>query len=279
MSSALLPALMMLASGSVHAIVNAMVKAGPDRTAHMALMSFSSAVVVAPLIPFVPLPHGAWGWLALSMVVHLAYFQGLVRALDAGDLSSAYPIFRGTAPLLSAGAAILWFGESLSGQTTIGIILIAGGMLAMVSGRHVNRETLIWSLFTGVLVAAYTVIDAKAVRSAPDTFGFIIWFFFSLGLCNLGTGLVARRRALFPYFAANWRHGGLAGALSVVTFGLALAALALGEVAPLAALRETGMVTALFISIVFLKEPVSMGRAAAILAITAGAVIIVAGQG
>jgi uncharacterized membrane protein len=53
----------------------------------------------------------------------------------------------------------------------------------------------------------------------------------------------------------------------------------MGDVAPLAALRETGMVTALIISILFLKEPVSMGRGAAILAISAGAVIIVSGQG
>lgn len=277
-TSALAPALLMLASGSIHAIVNAMVKAGPDRTSHMALMSFSSAVVVAPLIPFVPLPHGAWGWLAISMVVHLVYFQCLVRALDAGDLSSAYPIFRGSAPLLTAIIAVLWFGEHIHLYTGIGIVLIAGGMLGMIAGRHVNRQTLLWSLLTGVTIALYTAIDAKAVRSAPDVFGFIIWFFFALGLCNLGTGLVARGPRIFPYFKEHWRHGGLAGALSVLTFGMALAALALGEVAPLAALRETGMVTALIISILFLKEPVSLGRGVAILAITAGAVIIVAGQ-
>lgn len=278
MTTPLLPALLMLASGSIHAIVNAMVKAGPDRTSHMALMSFSSAVVVAPLIPFVPLPHGAWGWLAISMVVHLTYFQCLVRSLDTGDLSSAYPIFRGSAPLLTALIAVFWFGETIQMQTGLGILLIAGGMLGMIAGRHVNRETLIWSLITGVTIAIYTAVDAKAVRSAPDVFGFIIWFFFALGLCNLGTGLVSRGRAIGPYFRAHWRHGGLAGALSVLTFGMALAALAMGDVAPLAALRETGMVTALIISILFLKEPVSLGRGAAILAITAGAVIIVSGQ-
>jgi drug/metabolite transporter (DMT)-like permease len=269
---------MMIASGSVHAIVNAMVKSGPDRTAHMALMSFSSAVVVVPALPFVALPHGAWGWLALSIMVHLVYFQALVRALDLGDLSSAYPIFRGVAPMLSAVTALVWLREPLSALTIVGIVLIGGGMLTMIAGKHVDRPTLKWSLFAGVTIAAYTVIDAVAVRASVDTTGFIIWFFLALGLANLGTGLVARGPALLPYFRDNWRHGGLAGALSVLTFGLALAALSMGDVAPLAALRETGMVTALFISIVFLKEPVSWNRALAILAISAGAVIILMGQ-
>ncbi|MGJ3628689.1 hypothetical protein AB5I41_20485 [Sphingomonas sp. MMS24-JH45] len=49
-------------------------------------------------------------------------------------------------------------------------------------------------------------------------------------------------------------------ALSIVTYGAALYAFSLGPTAPLAALRETGMVTALFIGFVFLKERVTPRR-------------------
>src|SRR3546814_1630967 len=54
--------------------------------------------------------------------------------------------------------------------------------------------------------------------------------------------------------------GVIAGALSIVTYGMALWAFSLGPTAPLAALRETGMVTALAISVLFLGERVTPGR-------------------
>lgn len=268
----------MILSGSIHAVVNAMIKSGPDRVSHSALLATCSGLVVLPAVPFVSLPHGAWGWLALAMVAHVGYTQMLTRALDAGDLSSAYPIFRGTAPLLSAMIALFWLGEALTLPTLLGIILILAGTLAMIAGRHVDKATLIWSLLTAVFIATYTVVDAIAVRAAPEVAGFIVWFFILLGLSNLANGFVMRGRALIPYYRENWKHAGTAGALSVMTFGLALIAFSMGDVAPLAALRETGMVTALLISIFVLKERVTLGRALAILCITGGAVIIVGGQ-
>jgi uncharacterized membrane protein len=86
---------------------------------------------------------------------------------------------------------------------------------------------------------------------------------------------IASRGAIFASLRTQWRPGALAGALSIVTYGLALSALAIGPTAPLAALRETGMVTALLIGIFALKEQVTMQRAGAVLAILAGAVLIV----
>ena len=55
----------------------------------------------------------------------------------------------------------------------------------------------------------------------------------------------------------------LAGALSILTYGMALTALSLGPTAPLAALRETGMLTALAISVFALGEMVTAIRVAA----------------
>jgi drug/metabolite transporter (DMT)-like permease len=277
MTLTLLPALLMLLSGSVHAVVNALIKGGGNRMIQMALVSGSSALVVAPFLPFVARPDGVWMWLAAVVVVHVAYFYCLVRAFDAGDLSAAYPIFRGIAPLLTTLASVLILGEPLGQLTLLGIALITGGVLAMVFGRQVSRSTLGWSLLTGVLIAAYTQLDAIGVRAAPTPFSFIIWFFFTMGTASLvtlpffaGAGVIAAVRD-------QWRGACVAGVLSVVTFGIALYALSLGPTAPLAALRETGMVTALLISIFILREPVTRGRVAAILGICTGAVVILLG--
>src|SRR5882757_9224720 len=97
-----LAALLMIASGSIHAVVNAIVKGGRDKAAGRALTDGTSALVLLPATLLVPLPHGAWGWLAASALLHALYLYALIRAYRVGDLSAVYPVLRGTAPLITA---------------------------------------------------------------------------------------------------------------------------------------------------------------------------------
>ncbi len=277
MTLTLLPALLMLLSGSVHAVVNALIKGGGNRMVQMALVSGTGTLTVAPLVPFVDVPQGSWGWLAAAIAVHIAYFYCLVRALEAGDLSAAYPVFRGIAPLLTALVSVTLMGEAITVQAVLGIILISGGMLMMLIGKHLDRATLGWSVITGVLIAGYTVLDAAGVRAAPNPASFIVWLFFLMGMVTLATLPFAASGTFIDAARRQWRSAVTAGLLSVLTFGVALYALSRGPTAPLAALRETGMVTALIISIFVLREPVTRGRIAAILTICGGAVVIVSG--
>ena len=46
-----------------------------------------------------------------SGVLHALYFVLLQRGYAAGDLSLVYPLARGTGPLLSGAAAIVFLGE------------------------------------------------------------------------------------------------------------------------------------------------------------------------
>jgi drug/metabolite transporter (DMT)-like permease len=274
MTLTLFPALLIILSGSIHAVVNALIKGGGDRMTQMALVSGTGTLLIAPFIPFVALPHGAWPWLGIAAVVHIAYFYCLVRALGGGDLSSAYPIFRGAAPLITTLFSVVLLRETVHRATLGGIVLIAAGMLAMVAGRHVDRATLGWSLLTGVLIAVYTVIDATGVRAAPTPQSFIVWLFFLLGGVTMAVLPLFARGTFREAARLQWKSATLAGGLSILTFGIALYALSRGPTAPLAALRETGMVTALLISIFALKEPVTRGRVFAILTICCGAATI-----
>jgi drug/metabolite transporter (DMT)-like permease len=280
MTLTLFPALLMLLSGSIHAVVNALIKTpegGGDRLVQMIIVSGSSTVLIAPFVFFVDLPRGAWGWIAGASAVHIAYFYTLVKALDGGDLSSAYPIFRGTAPLLTLALAVGFQSEAVTPPTFGGIALICAGMLTMVAGKHVDRATLGWSLATGGLIAVYTVVDATGVRKAPTAASFIVWLFFAMGIVTIAVLPWFTKVPLLSAVKAQWRGASAAGVLSIVTFGLALYAFSLGPTAPLAALRETGMVTALILSIFVLKEKVTIGRVIAILTICAGAMLIILG--
>lgn len=265
---------MMIASGSIHAVVNAILKGGRDKMAGRATIDGSSAVLLLPATLFVPLPHGAWAWLFATAFLHCAYLYALVRAFEASDFSAAYPILRGTAPLVTAALAIGVFGESASGRELAGIAMIGGAMFVMVSGRHISRAGLGWALFTGVTIAAYTVIDANGVRAAPTPLSYIVWMFVLMGGLTVTMFALLSRGGIFASARAQWRPGAVAGALSILTYGLALSAFALGPTAPLAALRETGMVTALVIATFVLKERVTAGRALGVAGILSGAVLI-----
>lgn len=269
-----LAAMLMIASGSIHAVVNAIVKGGRDKMAGRALTDGSSAILMLPAILLVPLPTGAWGWLVASGLLHAFYLWALVRAYQVGDLSAVYPVLRGTAPLLTALVTLGILGEPASAREILGIALIGAAMFAMIAGRHLGRAALGWALLTGVFIASYTVIDAHGVRAAPSPASYIAWLFVMMGAIVVAMFAAATRGAVFAAATQQWRPGVIAGALSIVTYGMALWALSLGPTAPLAALRETGMVTALLIAILVLKERATTGRIIGVLGILTGAVLI-----
>ncbi len=270
---ALAPA-MMIASGSIHAVVNAILKGGKDKMAGRAIIDGSSALILLPATLLVPLPAGAWPWIAGTALVHCLYLYALVRTFELSDYSASYPILRGTAPLVTAALSIGLFAEPASPRELIGIALIGGAMFILVLGKHIGRAGLGWALLTGLSIAGYTVIDAQGVRAAPTSTSYIVWMFVLMGMCTTTMFALLSKGAIFASAARQWWPGVAAGALSILTYGLALSALAIGPTAPLAALRETGMVTALLIATFFLGEKVTPGRVAGVTGILVGAVLI-----
>ena len=277
MSPLALASILMIASGSVHAVVNAIVKGGRDKMAARALTDASSAAILLPAALLVPWPVGAWGWLLASALLHGFYLFALVRAYQVGDLSAVYPVLRGTAPLLTGLVTLGLLGEPATVREIAGIAFVGGAMFAMIVGRHIAGSALGWALLTGVFIAGYTVIDAHGVRAAPDPASYIVWLFVTMGGMVVAMFAILSRGAIFASVATQWKPGVIAGALSIVTYGMALWAFSLGPTAPLAALRETGMVTALAISVLFLGERATFGRIAGVLGILAGAALILTG--
>lgn len=199
-----------------------------------------------------------------------------MRAFEVGDLSASYPVARGAAPLLTALVAIGALGESARPLEIAGIVAIGAGMLVMGLGRHISRAALGWSLLTGATIAAYTVVDARGVRVAPTAESYIAWLFVLHGTVISTTFALLRGPGVLAVAREQWRPGVIAGLLSIATYGLALAAYRLGPTAPLAALRETSILVATAIAVIWLKEKVTPARAAAALVIAAGAVLILA---
>lgn len=271
MTPAQTASLMILVSGAAHAVVNAILKSGNDKMSSRALIDGFSALIMLPVAFFAPLPGAAWPWLLGSGVVHLVYLTCLIRAFERADMTVAYPILRGIAPALAAAAAVAVFHEPITPFTALGVALVSIGVMTVGLGRHVDRRALGWAAATGVTIAAYTVIDAHGVRVAPTALRYIVWSYLILGGA-IGTLFALWRGPAFIAAArSEWKPGLVAGALSIVTYGLALWAFRLGDTPRLAALRETSILFALAIGIFVMKEKVTLGRVLGIAAIGAGA--------
>ena len=115
------------------------------------------------------------GLMAGSAALHTAYFVLLNQAYRIGDLSLVYPLARGTGPLLSSVAAILFLGERPSLLAIGGALLIIGGAVVLTTNlswlrQREAHDALLYALITGLFIAAYTLWDKQAVshfRVAP----------------------------------------------------------------------------------------------------------------
>lgn len=268
--------LLIVASGAAHAVVNAILKSGRDKLSSRALIDGFSAILVLPLIFISPLPHGAWGWLAISWATHLVYLVCLVKTFELADMSAAYPVMRGSAPLVASAVAVCLFSEPLTYVGALGIALISGGTSLIALGRHASPKALAWALATGFTIAMYTVADAQGVRAAPSAISYIAWVFLALG-GGIGLLFALWRGPAFVIAArAEWKPGLIAGALSIMTYGLALWAYRLGDVPKLAALRETSILFGVVIAWLFLKERVTLTRVIGAVVIASGAAVLLA---
>ena len=276
MTSVQLASSMMMLSGAAHAAVNAILKSGRDKMSGRALIDGFSALMVLPAAFIVPIPHGAWGWLGLSWLTHLVYLVCLLKAFEQADMSVAYPIARGVAPALAATVSAFAFAEPVSPVVAAGVALVSAGVGIVAMGRRIELKALGWAVATGVSIALYTVIDAQGVRAAPSAWSYIVWVYLSLG------GGIAALFAVWrgPHFIvaarSQWKPGLLAGALSLLTYGLALGAYRMGETPRLAALRETSIVFGVAIAVFVLKEQITRVRLAGIAAIASGAALLLA---
>jgi drug/metabolite transporter (DMT)-like permease len=253
------------------ALVNTAVKIGGDVLVGRAVLSVTAAALTLPALAWVGPPDPATrAALVWALPAHFFYQFCLIQAMSRGDLSLVFPVMRGLAPLLTAVSAWAVLGERLSPAgwaallaATAAIIVFALPPRGVSFRRHPDARALLWAAGTALGVALYNAADARGVRSGPNAFDYIVWLFLTDWIGVALAAVALRRRVVLRAAVAQWRTATFAGALSILSFGAALWAMALMEVAKVSALRETAVVFAALFGAYWLKEGFGARRIAA----------------
>ena len=232
-----------------------MMKSAGDRTLTMIMIRAVGLVIGLLALPFVDWPAAAgWKWLAATSAVQFAYYALLIRSYGIGDLSIVHPLSRGLAPVLTTIAAFLFAGERLTAGHLAAVALISLGIMALSFRAGASRAAVVFSLATGVSVAAYSFLAGMGVRAAGTVLGFQACLEIVNGCGMVGFALVIRRRAFAAYVRDNTMVGLLAGLMSVLGFVAFLVAARVMPLGPTTALRETSVIFGALIGTLILKE-------------------------
>jgi drug/metabolite transporter (DMT)-like permease len=259
-----------LAAAGAHAAWNLLAKqAQGNSLAIVCAYGLAATVLWAPFALADALIQGhltaaGLGFMAGSALLHIGYFGMLQRAYATGDLSVVYPLARGTGPVLSVTAAILFLNERPSTLGLLGGAVIVGAILSLMVGG--STAGIGAALATGAFTAAYTVWDAHAVTTLDQPPLFYGWAFGAI----MAAALLPFAKGMGEVWQTQRKMVLGIGALSPLAYVLVLFALTRAPVSLVAPVRESSVVIGALLGARVLDEGHTTRRILAATAIAVG---------
>lgn len=269
--------LLILIAALLHAIWNAIIKFGDDKFQGMLVLSLIQGGIGVIMAMSLAWPQGdVWLWLMASGVIHSAYKIFLSYAYERGDLSRVYPIARGTAPMLVAVVGAFLLPDIVAAREYLGILLVGLGIVLMARGVFTQGESarmLPFALASALATAGYSLVDGMGARASGSATVFVAWMFAIDGAIFSLWGLSQRGTAVLRATPKMWGLGAAAGLASFGAYLIVVFAMTLAPIALVTALRETSVLFAVLIGVLFFREKADTGKLVAAALIVAGVVL------
>lgn len=260
-----------LAAALVHACWNLLIGRAEDSELATAVALVAGVLLFAPVAVLGGhVCAGAIPYLVATNVLEGGYFALLARGYDAGRASAVYPVARGSAPVLVLLVSVA-AGQHLDTGEVAGVVAIAAGVVVLRSGAALSRSALTLGLATAGCIAGYTLVDKAGLRHADP----LPYLELAMTVPALAYAtLVVRRRSWATARRAVSPASVAAGVGVFTAYALTLAALARGTAAPVAAVRETGIVFLTAISAVVFHERIGRRQWLGALTIAVGVMAV-----
>jgi drug/metabolite transporter (DMT)-like permease len=267
---------LVLGAAALHAWWNTLIAGARDTHATTAVAMAASVLAVAPVAALTwGLRAGALPYVAASVLLEIAYFALLASAYAGASLTTVYPIARGAAPVLALAGSVAVLAAPVSAVQAAGVLIVAAGILLVRGLRRPPGRGVLLAFGVAACVAGYTLVDDRGVEHAAPAAYYVVVV--GLAVAPYAAALAFRRDGPARLRDAVTRRALLAGAGMGATYLLVLLALQRAEAAPVAALRETGVVIAMAAALLIGRERVPPARLAGAAAVVAGAAAIALG--
>lgn len=268
-----------LCAAFAHAIWNAFVKTGDDQLISITGIAAGATITALIIYPFSTAPDiQSWPYIFASILIHVLYMIALSQAYRYSDFSSAYPIARGTAPILVFAWSFIFLQEVLSSKEMLAVFGIIVGIMVFSTrkfGVMVNdRKAIFYALLTAVFIAAYTIVDGIGVRRSGTVSGYMVWMTTFEVFPLLLYTYVRRGPKVFTVLANNAAPMLFAGVMAVGGYWIIIWAMTQAPIALVAALRETSIIIAALIGAFYFKEPSGKRRIVAAVIVCVSVVIL-----
>lgn len=263
-----------------HASWNAIIRLRSDKLTSMALLVGACGLLAFPgLFVFPVLPGAAWPYVVTSAIVHLGYNTFLALAYHHGELSKVYPLVRGSAPLTTLIISLLFLNESVDASAAFGIAILALGIMTLALDRGwrvlvASPHAILYAGATSLCITAYTLSDGLGARLADNAHQYVVWLFVLDTLPTVAAVILIRRRTFFEAIGEHWLPALVGGALSLAAYWIAIWAFTVAPIPIVAALRETSILFALLIGMLWVGEKVTPIRGASILMVLGGLAVM-----
>ena len=249
--------LLVLSAALLHAVWNALVKGSDDKAIVLGLISLGHVIPGLFIVMVVPLPPiESVPYIIASTIIHWVYYYLLNTAYRIGDFSIIYPIARGLAPVLIALGSQIWIGEKLPILAWTGILTVSGGIMILTRGSFsgaIPPSAIVAAVGVALAVTAYSLVDGLGIRISGNALSYIGWLFVNeifvaafIFFSQFKRLRVVSVRTLYIGFAG--------GVISGLAYAMVLYAKTLAPLGIISALRETSVIFAAIIGVIWFKE-------------------------
>ena len=270
-----------LLAALLHATWNSLVKGSQDKYVGMLLIALGHVPPGVIFVLFAPLPSmDVLPWLAASLALHLGYQLFLAASYRVGDLTTVYPIARGSAPLFVTMVSLTVLDVNLSwAQVGSMGLLILGLLLLSYDRLDANKRqwtVVILALVTGGFIASYSIVDGLGARKMGYALAYWGWVAIGNGVLMTLWMLLFQPSSIVKVRLnpQNLITLLLGGGASYLAYGIVTWAFTQAPIAVITALRETSVIFALLIGLIFLGERSTTLKIAACLMTVFGVVLL-----
>jgi drug/metabolite transporter (DMT)-like permease len=260
-----------LGSAVLHAVWNLLLGRARDIQAATAATFLLSVAIALPFaVAFWHADSSVWPWALASTALETVYVVTLAASYRLADVSVAYPLSRGLAPVIVLAVSVIALSHHATATELVGVLLVGiGATLVRSSSLDVQGRALILAVTLASTIAAYTLVDRVGIHRA----GALAYFVLTLaGPCLVYPPLVGFRAIR----GAVDRAVGVAAVANLGSFVLGLLALRHAGAAAVLAVRSSSIVIATVLARRVLAEHVSRTRLAGAVLVFGGIALLAA---